>query len=107
MASDAGRVVWCSNEAEWAELLGKSEEWTAWYLRLFGCTFTDLDDRTLVRVARGYRSRDTSVPYVSPRKPHARAAKPGPAPVPRRNATLDSMSAKPDNALIRDPSIPF
>jgi hypothetical protein len=45
-------------------LLGRAEVDVARTLRNAGATFTDLiNDRTVVKVARGYRSRDTQVPY--------------------------------------------
>ena len=56
-----------SDEAK--TLLGRQETDVATKLRAAGATFVDLlHEKTVVRVARGYRSRDTSVPYGGKKK---------------------------------------
>ena len=66
--TEHGRVVKCTGEYG-DSYLGRDELIVAAELREAGATFVDLvNDRTEVKVARGYRSRDTSVPYGKPGK---------------------------------------
>jgi len=87
-----------------AELIGRSELTVATALRAEGATFVDLEnDRTEVRVARGYRPRDTSVPYSTPRKPSAHkgplAKLPPDAPKPVKRAK-PGTAAKGPNGIV-------
>jgi hypothetical protein len=116
-----GIVVECSRPECGDQYLGADESVVAAELRAEGATFVDLDhDRTEVRVARGYRARDTSVPYSSPRKPSPRkgplAKLPPDAPKPAKRAKPGKTATGP-NGIVEslkankppkdDPDCPF